>query len=81
MESILIDRVRSLLAEVLSVPLEEIPPDLAFGDLPQWDSMGHMNVMISLEERFGVEVSAETISELVSISAICGYLAEKVQNG
>ncbi len=75
------DQVRSLLAEVFQVPLQEIPPDLAFGDLPQWDSMGHMDIIMGLEQRFGIEANAKTISELTSIQAICEYLAEKNKRG
>ena len=64
------DKVRTVLAEALKVEAEEISSDTAFGDLPQWDSMGHMEVMILLEEHFGVEINAETISELISVQAI-----------
>jgi acyl carrier protein len=49
---------------------------LKFGDIPEWDSLGHMEVMMRLEEQFGVEVSTEGIAELVSVEAICRYLAE-----
>jgi acyl carrier protein len=63
------------LVDALQVPAEWVRPDLAFGDLPQWDSMGHMEVMMFLEEQFGVEINTETIAELVSIPAICAYIA------
>ena len=68
--------VRHLIAGALQVPTEDVAPELSFGDLPQWDSMGHMEVMMQLEERFGVEVSADTIAALTSIPAICAYLKE-----
>jgi len=68
--------VRNLLAVALQVPSEAVTAELSFGDLPQWDSMGHMEVMMQLEERFGVEVSADTIAALTSVSAICTYLQE-----
>ncbi len=69
-------RVPVLLAEAFQVPQTEITPDLAFGDLPQWDSMGHMELMMILEEQFGIEISTETIAELVSVSSIIQYLKE-----
>ena len=72
----LTEQVRDLLAGALQVPAEAVSPDLSFGDLPQWDSMGHMEVMVQLEERFGVEVSADTIAALTSLPAICNYLKE-----
>jgi acyl carrier protein len=67
-------QVQTLLAEVFEVPLEQVTPELAFGDLPQWDSLGHMDLMVRLEERFDMEISTETIAELVSVPAICDYL-------
>jgi len=70
----LIERVQSVLAEALQVPQEQVGAELAFGDLPQWDSMGHMEVMMRLEEQFGVEINNETIASLVSVPAICNYL-------
>jgi acyl carrier protein len=73
-DSSLDGRIRAVLAEALQIPPDQVTPDLAFGDLPQWDSMGHMEVMILLEEHFGVEINADTISELVSVQAIYDYV-------
>ena len=70
----LFPQVQSLFAEAMQVPPDLITPDLAFGDLPQWDSLGHMEVMLRLEERFGIAVDTDTIAELVSIPQICAYL-------
>ena len=75
--SILTQRVRSLLAEAIQVPGEMVTPDLSFGDLPQWDSLGHMEVMLRLEEEFGVAIDAETIAQLISIPEICHFLEDK----
>jgi acyl carrier protein len=79
--STLLGRVQILLAEALQVEVGEITPDLAFGDLPAWDSMGHMEVMMRLEEQFGIEVSADTIASLTSVAAICSYLEEDSHAG
>ena len=73
----LTERVQLLLAEAIQVPSDLVTPDLAFGDLPQWDSLGHMEVMMRLEDQFGVEISADTIAELISIPDICKYLQEQ----
>lgn len=66
--------VKTMLAEVFQVQPGELPDDLIFGDIPQWDSMGHMDVMMSLEQNFGVEITTETIGGLTSLDAICDYL-------
>ncbi len=70
-------QVIGLVAEALQVAPETIEAETAFGDLPQWDSMGHMEIILALEERFGVEVSAETIGALTSVPLIVAHLQEK----
>jgi acyl carrier protein len=68
------EKVKTILAEALEASPAEITDDLAIGDLPQWDSMGHMTVISLLEERFGIEASTDLIAELVSLPAIVKYL-------
>lgn len=70
----LFPRVRSLIAEAIGAEEDLVTPDLAFGDLPQWDSLGHMEVMLRLEEQFGVAIDADAIARLISVPEICSYL-------
>jgi acyl carrier protein len=70
----LTEQVQALLAEAIQAPPEQVTADLAFGDLPQWDSLGHMEVMLRLEEQFGVVIDADTIAQLISVPEICKYL-------
>jgi acyl carrier protein len=77
----LVESVQQVLAVALNVDGSEINADTQFGDQPQWDSMGDMEVLVELEKNFGVEISAETITDLVSVPAICAHLEEKKNNG
>jgi acyl carrier protein len=70
----LTQQIQAVLVEALQVPPELITPELAFGDLPQWDSMGHMEVMMYLEQRFGIEINNDTIAGLTSVPAIEQYI-------
>ena len=74
------ERVQAIMAEVFEVDVAEISPQTEFGDLPKWDSMGHMDLMVALESHFGVAISAETIRELVSVTAILEQIGAG-QNG
>jgi len=69
-------RVQTLIAEALQIPLESITPTLAFGDIPEWDSMGHMQIMMALETAFSLDIDADSILELVNVSAICAHLEQ-----
>jgi len=73
------EEVKPLIIEYLQLDPQAVTPTLAFGDVPEWDSIGHMALIAALEEKYGIEVTADTISELTSIAAICTHL-EKVKN-
>ena len=72
----LCSRVQGIVAEAIQVPPEMVKADLAFGDIPQWDSLGHMEVMLKLEEAYGVTIDTDLIARLVSVPEICRYLEE-----
>lgn len=76
-EIVIYKQVQEMLAEALSVNIDKILPDLMLGGIEEWDSMGHMNIMMLMEEKFGVEIDADTIGKLTNISAICDFLEKK----
>jgi citrate synthase len=77
MQNELFPSVADLISQTLGVLREQITSDFAYGDVPEWDSMGHMNLMLALEEKYGIQITADTITNLVNIPAIINYLMEK----
>jgi len=71
------EEVRRLVAEVLRLPPEQVHEGLSFGDVAEWDSLGHMDLLMTLEERYGVPLDEELIARLISIDAICREIAER----
>jgi acyl carrier protein len=39
-----------------------------------WDSVRHLNLIMALEERFGLEFDADEIPALISVRAIAGAI-------
>lgn len=39
---------------------------LAYQDIPEWDSVGHMNLMNALEEKFKIELDIDDIIDFSS---------------
>ncbi len=68
--------VRRFLAEALRVPFEQVAGNLGYGELPQWDSVGHMDMVLELEQRFAVRVETHQIPQLVSVSSIAAFLRD-----
>jgi acyl carrier protein len=68
--------IRAIVAESIQVPQEMVTADLAFGDIPQWDSLGHMEIILRLEEAYNFSIDTELIARLISIPEICNFLKE-----
>jgi acyl carrier protein len=72
--------IGDLISDTLVVPRDQVTDNFTYGDIPEWDSMGHMNLMMALEEKFNIQITADTITNLVSIPAIISYLSERKEN-
>ena len=71
------DRVIKIIAEAIDVESNKIDEDTAIGDFPNWDSMGQLIIITSLEKEFDIKFYPEDIMDLEDvgdmISAIEGY--------
>ncbi|MEA2359009.1 MAG: hypothetical protein QOI62_2269 [Solirubrobacteraceae bacterium] len=68
------DRLRELIGEVLGLPTAEVPPDASPEVLADWDSLRHLELMLAIEMEFDVQISADAMSELLSLDAIEQHL-------
>ena len=76
-EATLPEGLKTIIADVLDIPLEEITPQLAVGDTDSWDSFGHLQVILALENEFGVQFDPARIPELSSLQLIRAELEAK----
>lgn len=67
MENIKIKQVMSL---VFEVPLESIADDASSDNIENWDSLRHLNLILALEEEFGVSIPDEEVGNLVNYKLI-----------
>lgn len=45
-------------------------PRLGVGSFPEWDSLGTFNLLLLVEQTYGVRFSTEEMAELKSVAAI-----------
>ena len=43
-----------------------------------WDSMGHMELMVAIEQRFGIRIAPEDVINLTSVSMLREYLKDRL---
>jgi acyl carrier protein len=67
------------MASAWGISTDTIPPEAQLNEFAPWDSMGHVSLMLALEERLGVKINFATISRLTSVPAILDYLEASEQ--
>jgi acyl carrier protein len=74
-----VDKVkfRECIIEALKLRGEEYRPDLKIGDVEQWDSVAHLDLMSEIEQKFGVRFDLDEITTLTSLPELLSRL-EKV---
>ena len=70
-------KVHNLLSEVLQMPASEIRDDLAMKSVDAWDSLKHMELVVSLEQSFEIQLSFDDIVAMQSVSEIKRVLRER----
>lgn len=68
------DRLRNVLSQVLKLPRESIGLGSSRKNLAQWDSLNHLNLMLALEDEFGVEFSDNEIASIDSLRSLAETL-------
>lgn len=63
-------RVFKVVGQVMGIPPEQITDESSPDTIKEWDSLRHMNLILALEEEFGVNFSDEQIVELLNVGLI-----------
>ena len=72
--------LKKIFSEVLRVGPDDISPTSSTKTLRHWDSLRHVELVVAIEETFGVSFSAAEVFGLTSVQGFCDMLARKNVN-
>jgi len=70
----LFEKIQNLIASTLKVAPDKVTRDTSDKDFVAWDSLAHVNLMMSLEQTFDLFLEVEDFTQLTSVPAIVEYL-------
>ncbi len=62
-----VDKLHQCFSRALGLPLERVTDDLAYNTIKEWDSVGHMALVVELESEFGVMFDTDDILGMSSV--------------
>lgn len=63
-------RVKEIIASVLNVAVSEIENDTAIGDIPEWDSLHHIQMIAAIEREFAFRFTPDVMMDLEDVGDI-----------
>jgi acyl carrier protein len=70
------DKVKAIIAEQLGVDIEQVKPDTSFVDDLGADSLDTVELVMALEEEFGIEIPDEEAEKITTVQDAIDYVLE-----
>ena len=62
------EKLKQIVIETLKIPAADYSEDLAAGDHPQWDSIGHVNLLMAVEHGFDIAFDVTDAIDIESVA-------------
>jgi acyl carrier protein len=73
-----VSRVRAIIAEQLGVKPEEVTPEASFVEDLGADSLDTVELVMALEEEFGIEIPDEDAEKMTTVGEAVKYIEDKI---
>ena len=69
--------VIAFVAEITGTPHGELGPSSSVETVEAWDSVAHINLILSIEAEYGVTINPEQAIDLTSVSALEEFITRE----
>ena len=63
-------KLTNAVSDVFGIPPEQVQPDTGRDSLGEWDSIGQLRLILSIEKAYGVRFPADELGELTSVQKV-----------
>ena len=68
------EKLKEIVALILEIDVHDINDSTSFDVIDSWDSMNHMNIILSIEQEFNIKISDEAALDLTSYPLLLKFL-------
>ena len=71
------EQVRNVASDIFGIPADKITAESSPETIDNWDSMQHLNLVLTIEEKFGVQFEPEDIEQMKNIGAVAALVEKR----
>ena len=72
------EKIKKVISETFQIKESSITSQTNMQDIDSWDSLTHMELIVSLEDEFSIEFTADEIMAMTDVEKIEKVVGEKV---
>jgi len=72
--------IHSIIAKEFGLKVDEVSNFQSASDIKDWDSIGQIQLVIAIEEKFNLSFEIEEIFEIITIGSIINIVNRKMGN-
>lgn len=69
--------LRDIVADTLEITPEEVTPETSIESVESWDSFRHLQLVLSVEGEYGVQLDPQQVPELTNVAKLQAALQKK----
>ena len=71
------NEILEIISQVMNTPVELLNDETSPDTIENWDSLKHMNLILTLEEKFSVSFSDDEIVSMLNVGSIVETVSKK----
>ena len=75
------ERLRGIIASVLRIPVEDVKEETGLGSAAGWDSLGHLDIVMKIEDAFAIRFTTEEINSATNVRALYRAVIARMNDG
>jgi acyl carrier protein len=75
----ILDQVRGVASDLFNLPVDRIKAESSPETIETWDSTQHLNFVLALEEKFGLQLSPEEMEQMQNVGEAARLVESKLQ--
>ena len=75
------ERTQKVFKEIFEDPTLVVSEQTKAEDIPKWDSLSHISLILALEEEFDVQFSSEEVTSMTCVGDLFAVLERRMKHG